>query len=125
MKKHFYAVRKGRKNGVIVTSWDECKRLITGYPGAIYKGFALHQEKQAKAFAQSGDYGKWTPKAKKETTNRKDVYSTPQWPCLERKSYRDPFTGVYYKNRCVRRQGPRVVGERYKPHIGNSLPWRE
>ena len=32
----FYAVRKGKVPG-IYNSWDACKRMVDGYPGAIYK----------------------------------------------------------------------------------------
>ena len=37
-KKKFYAVRQGRKTGMFLT-WDECKKQVMGYPGAIYKSF--------------------------------------------------------------------------------------
>ena len=37
-KKKFYAVRQGRKIGMFLT-WDECKKQVMGYPGAIYKSF--------------------------------------------------------------------------------------
>ena len=30
----FYAVRKGKVPG-IYSSWDACKRMVDGYPGAI------------------------------------------------------------------------------------------
>lgn len=34
----YYAVRQGREVGIF-TTWDECKRLVTGYKGAEYKSF--------------------------------------------------------------------------------------
>ena len=39
----FYAVRKGKRTGV-VTSWEECKEMTLGYAGAEYKGFNLEEE---------------------------------------------------------------------------------
>ncbi len=123
MIKHFYAVRKGRKSGVVVKSWDECKSLVDGYKGAIYKGFSVWQQEEAEKFAQSGDYGKYTPKVKKE--KKPNQHKPNKYPCIEKADYRDTRTGIFYKNRCIRRQGPRVVGKNYKPHIGNSLPWSE
>lgn len=39
----FYAVRKGKVPG-IYSSWDACKRMVDGYPGAIYKSFKSRQE---------------------------------------------------------------------------------
>ena len=44
--KKFYAVRKGRNPG-IYTSWDECKALVTGFPGAEYKGFGTREEAES------------------------------------------------------------------------------
>lgn len=42
-KKKFYAVKQGRKTGMFLT-WDECKKQVTGYPGAIYKSFGTKEE---------------------------------------------------------------------------------
>lgn len=42
-KKKFYAVRQGRKTGMFFT-WDECKKQVMGYPGAIYKSFGTKEE---------------------------------------------------------------------------------
>lgn len=42
-KKHFYAVKNGRKTGIF-KSWDECKRQVIGFKGAVYKGFVTEQE---------------------------------------------------------------------------------
>lgn len=43
MAKKFYAVRKGRKEGVY-SSWDECKAQIHGFSGAEYKSFLTLEE---------------------------------------------------------------------------------
>lgn len=42
-KKKFYAVKQGRKTGMFLT-WDECKKQVMGYPGAIYKSFGTEAE---------------------------------------------------------------------------------
>ena len=42
-KKKFYAVKTGRKPGIYL-SWDACKAQITGYSGAVYKGFETEDE---------------------------------------------------------------------------------
>ena len=47
----FYAVRKGKVPG-IYSSWDACKRMVDGYPGAIYKSFKSRQE--AEKFVAGG-----------------------------------------------------------------------
>jgi len=60
MPKKYYAVRSGRQTGIFST-WDECKRLVTGYPGAAYKGFATLEE--AQAFLNGGQPAQQTPAA--------------------------------------------------------------
>lgn len=45
-KKNWYAVRVGRKPG-IYTSWDNCKAQVSGFEGALYKGFYNHADAQA------------------------------------------------------------------------------
>ncbi len=44
--KKFYAVKNGRTTGIL-NSWDECKKSITGFKGAQYKGFATLEEAKA------------------------------------------------------------------------------
>lgn len=45
-KPKFYAVRAGREKGVF-TSWEDCKKAIHGYSGAVYKSFPTKEEAQA------------------------------------------------------------------------------
>ena len=47
----FYAVRKGKVPG-IYSSWDACKRMVDGYPGASYKSFK--SKKEAEDFVAGG-----------------------------------------------------------------------
>ncbi|MCY6355179.1 ribonuclease H family protein [Clostridium sp. ZS2-4] len=42
-KNKYYAVKKGRKTGIF-NSWEECKKQIEGFSGAIYKGFASYED---------------------------------------------------------------------------------
>lgn len=44
-KRKVYAVRKGRNTGVFDT-WEECKRAVHGFSGAVYKSFETRQEAQ-------------------------------------------------------------------------------
>ena len=39
MAKKFYAVKIGKTPGIYET-WSECQKQISGYSGAVYKGFA-------------------------------------------------------------------------------------
>lgn len=43
MAKKFYGVRRGHTIGVF-DNWEDCKRAVSGYPGAEYKGFGSMQE---------------------------------------------------------------------------------
>lgn len=51
-QKKYYAVRQGRQVGIF-TDWDECKRLVTGYKGAEFKGFLNRDD--ALAYLGAGD----------------------------------------------------------------------
>jgi ribonuclease HI len=37
-RKKYYGVASGRATGVFLT-WEECRRHVTGFPGAVFKGF--------------------------------------------------------------------------------------
>lgn len=45
-KKNFYAVKKGKTPGIYRT-WEECKKQVAGFSGAIYKGFSTEAEAAA------------------------------------------------------------------------------
>ncbi len=45
-KKKFYAVKQGRKTGMFLT-WDDCKKQVMGYPGAIYKSFGTEKRQKS------------------------------------------------------------------------------
>ena len=49
----YYAVAKGRTTGIF-TTWDEAKREVTGYKGAVFKKFKTLAEAEA-FLASSGD----------------------------------------------------------------------
>lgn len=50
MAKKYYAVRIGKVPGVYLT-WDACKEMVNGYPGAVYKSFPTKEE--AEQFVES------------------------------------------------------------------------
>jgi len=41
--KNFYAVKRGHEQGIF-ESWYGCEKAITGYSGAVYKGFRYRYE---------------------------------------------------------------------------------
>ena len=46
MPKKYYVVKRGHHTGVYY-SWSDCQKEVTGFPGAIYKGFATQAEAEA------------------------------------------------------------------------------
>jgi len=44
--KKYYVVKKGITPGIYLT-WDDCKKMVDGYPGAVYKGFVTLAEAEA------------------------------------------------------------------------------
>lgn len=66
MGKKVYAVRVGRKPGLYY-DWNNCKKQVTGFPGAEFKGFATEEE--AKTF-MSGGGAAGSPGAKKNAAGR-------------------------------------------------------
>ena len=51
-KKNYYAVRIGKTPG-IYTDWEDCKAQVTGYKGAVFKGF--EEKKDAENFMKAGE----------------------------------------------------------------------
>lgn len=51
MAKKYYAVKKGRTPGIYMT-WDDCRKMVDGFPDAKYKSFKTLEE--AKEFIDSG-----------------------------------------------------------------------
>ena len=43
MANKYYAVKEGREKGIF-TSWEECKKQVMGYKGAVYKSFPSKTE---------------------------------------------------------------------------------
>jgi ribonuclease HI len=45
LKKQFYTVWKGRETGVFST-YSECHRSVSGFKGAVFKGFVTVEQAQ-------------------------------------------------------------------------------
>lgn len=59
----YYAVKVGKVPGIYRT-WDDCKTVVNGFPGAIYKSFTNIEEAEQFAFGDS--MGKGNKKDNKE-----------------------------------------------------------
>jgi hypothetical protein len=57
-KSKFYAIRRGFKTGIFTTPWEETKKLVDGFKGAVYQGF-----KEAEAFMKNT----WNDRVAKST----------------------------------------------------------
>ena len=65
-KNKFFVVWEGKEPG-IYRSWDECKRQIHGFAGALYKGFATEAEAREAMSSPCWDYIGKNAKAAKPT----------------------------------------------------------
>ena len=54
MAKKYYAVRVGKTPGIYLT-WDACKAMVDGYPGAKYKSFTTLTEAEAFIGGHAGE----------------------------------------------------------------------
>ena len=45
-KKKYYVVKRGPHTGVYY-SWSDCQKEVSGYPGAVFKGFVTKAEAEA------------------------------------------------------------------------------
>ena len=54
MASKYYAVRKGKVPGIYF-NWNDCKAMVDGYQGAVYKSFKTIEE--AEAFVHVGNAG--------------------------------------------------------------------
>lgn len=69
----YYAVYKGKSGSPkIFTSWDECKKEVIGFKGAIYKSFTT--EKDATNFIELNSEGKVSEKAEELIENEEGLF---------------------------------------------------
>ena len=127
MIKKYYAIRIGRKSHVIVRTWEQCSKLVTGYPGAVFKGFKYRE--QAEAFLIDKP-PKWVASKKPDRTakgpvNQEGVQGIVfEPPTLTKDRY------GYYKPRYYSKNGVRMAhyGRFYNPSVildpnDTRIPW--
>lgn len=64
MAKKYYAVRVGKTPGIYMT-WDDCKAMVDGYPGAKYKSFGSLEE--AENFLEGNISANWSTSTEVKT----------------------------------------------------------
>ncbi|MDP4239389.1 MAG: ribonuclease H family protein [Bacteroidota bacterium] len=80
-KNKFFVVWEGKEPG-IYRSWEDCKRQIHGYEGAIYKGFATEAEAREAMVSPCWNYIGKNAKAKKTTTEEITKFGKPDLESL-------------------------------------------
>jgi len=80
-KNKFFVVWEGKEPG-IYRSWEDCKRQIHGFEGALYKGFATEAEAREAMVSPCWDYiGKKT-KEKKSSPDEIKKFGMPDYESL-------------------------------------------
>jgi ribonuclease HI len=80
-KNKFFVVWEGKEPG-IYRSWEECKRQIHGYGGAIYKGFATEAEAREAMTSPCWDYIGKNAKTKKPSQSEVEKVGLPDFESL-------------------------------------------
>lgn len=75
-KQKYYAVWQGRTPGIF-SNWEECKKSVEWYVGALYKSFSSHEEAKVALRNNAHDYIGNTQKALPISDNEKKKYGTP------------------------------------------------
>jgi len=111
-KNKFFVVWEGKEPG-IYRSWEECKRQIHGYGGAIYKGFATEAEAREAMVSPCWDFIGKNAKPKQPTAVDVAKYGMPNLESLsvDAACSGNPgvmeYRGVYSKTgEEIFRQGP-------------------
>ena len=111
-KNKFFVVWEGKEPG-IYRSWEDCKRQIHGYEGAIFKGFATEVEAREAMVSPCWDYIGKNAKTKKPTQEEIAQFGLPNLDSLsvDAACSGNPgameYRGVYSKTgQEVFRQGP-------------------
>ena len=111
-KSKFFVVWEGKEPG-IYRSWEECKRQIHGFEGAIYKGFATEVEAREAMVSPCWDYIGKNAKTKKLSSEDISKFGTPNLESLsvDAACSGNPglmeYRGVYTKTgEEIFRQGP-------------------
>lgn len=111
-KNKFFVVWEGKEPG-IYRSWEECKRQIHGYEGAIFKGFATETEAREAMVSPCWDYIGKNAKPKQPSAADVTKFGVPNFESLsvDAACSGNPgimeYRGVYSKTaEEVFRQGP-------------------
>jgi len=80
-KNKFFVVWEGKEPG-IYKSWEECKRQVHGFEGALYKGFATEGEARTAMLSPCWDYIGKSAKPKQVSPQELTKFGTPNLESL-------------------------------------------
>ena len=80
-KNKYFVVWEGKTPG-IYKSWEECRQQVSGYAGAIYKGFATEAEARTAIASPCWDYIGKNAETKKPTKEQIEKYGLPDFESL-------------------------------------------
>jgi len=80
-KNKFFVVWEGKEPG-IYKSWEDCKRQVHGFEGAIYKGFTTEAEAREAMVSPCWDYVGKNAKTKKPSTDEITKVGLPNMESL-------------------------------------------
>lgn len=75
-KQKYYAVWVGRDTGIF-GNWEECKKSVEGYVGALYKSFSSHEEAKVALRRPAHDYIGNTQKSSEPSSADIRKYGNP------------------------------------------------
>ena len=112
--KKYYAVRVGKEPGIYLT-WDDCKAMTNGYPGAIFKSFTSYEEAEAFIGIESVSFDKTKVTAKTVIVDNKVEIGTEH---IQSDECKEPYAfvdGSYNKVKNVYGYGGFLIanGEKY------------
>ena len=112
--KKYYAVRVGKEPGIYLT-WDDCKAMTNGYPGAIFKSFTSYEEAEAFIGIESVSFDKTKVTAKTVIADNKVEIGTEHIQSDECKKTYAFVDGSYNKVKNVYGYGGFLIanGEKY------------
>ena len=112
--KKYYAVRVGKEPGIYLT-WDDCKAMTNGYPGAIFMSFTSYEEAEAFIGIESVSFDKTKVTAKTVIADNKVEIGTEH---IQSDECKEPYAfvdGSYNKVKNVYGYGGFLIanGEKY------------
>jgi ribonuclease HI len=93
MAKKYYVVKVGRTPGIYF-NWEDCKKMVEGYPKPVYRGFETLEEAENFLAGKSPEKGASAMSAESEKVSSCGLESLPETYAFVDGSFCEP-TGTY------------------------------